>query len=101
MPGEVSRGDLEAAVTDFIDALELLNRELNGDPPSESVGATDLIPRVAAYAAFEVERMLEEVGERRHAREVKRAWGWVLDGDIDGLVQEGEWDDLARGDLRE
>lgn len=74
---------------DFLDALCAANRELNGKVPSESVGSIDdPIPRSAAYAVSEAERMLRDAGEAADARRVAMAWNLVLAGDIDDLVSE-------------
>jgi hypothetical protein len=79
--------DLEGAADDFLDALDSLNRELNGDDPSaEAASKSAVVSRDAAYAVAEVDRMLREHGNaRREAWAVETAWLAILAGDVDDL----------------
>jgi hypothetical protein len=87
---------LEKAVADLIDAMALLNTELNGTTPSETIGAAGEIPVEVAYAVAEINRLLRKLapfaistdatrGLARAAWLVETAWLAVLAGDIDDL----------------
>lgn len=87
-------GEVEAAASDFIAALDEYNRELNGPVPSERIdGADEYVPRRLTYAAGEVGRMLRVRGLSEAALRVETAWLAVLAGDIDDipahLAEEG------------
>ena len=93
--GSARRADLDAAVQDFIDVLETLNLELNGDVPSEGVGDTP----DAAYAVGEVSRMLRDDPETpRAAWLVETAWLAALAGDIDDLRQHVSDEEAGTGE---
>jgi hypothetical protein len=80
--------ELSAAVSDFIDALDALNHELNGAEPSAAVsGKADTVSTDAAYAVAEVARMLRDVGAEEEAWAVDTGWLAVLAGDIDDVRQ--------------
>jgi hypothetical protein len=85
---------LPLAIADFVDALEALNRELNGDVPSETIeGKADSVPRSVAYSVAEAASMLRDAGQDDWS--VNTAWEAVLAGDIDDLHEhlelEGDW----------
>lgn len=83
---------MDAAVADFLDAMRRLNKEMNGEVPSEVVrdGANDPVPRSVAYAISEVARQLGDTALELEAREVLIAWNAVLAGDIDDLDEHLE-----------
>jgi hypothetical protein len=65
----VSAENVEAALSDFIDALGALNHEVNGAEPSVvNSDTTGVISRDAAYAIAEVARMLRDARCEREAR---------------------------------
>ncbi len=74
-------GNVEYAMSDFIEAVERLNEEMNGAQPSAAVeGKEDYISRDVAYAVAEVSRMIPRrrpyhrcVGCRRHGTPFWRA----------------------------
>jgi hypothetical protein len=70
---------------DLIDALQRLNTELNGDPPSESGAGADSVPREIAYAVAEITRALRKAAQPDAAWKVDAAWNATLAGDIDDL----------------
>ena len=91
---------LGEAFGDYLSALALLNLELNGPTPSESInGKATSVPRELAYAAAEVARILRDRAARPDTPDrdkrtlldsawyVETAWLAVLAGDIDDLVQ--------------
>ena len=96
---QTSAEELAAAVSDFIDALEALNHELNGAEPSAVTSAKeDAVSREAAYAVAEVARMLRDAGAEREASAVETGWLAVLAGDIDDVPQHiGEEEAARRG----
>lgn len=87
--------DLDAPVADLLASLVRLNRELNGDMPSETQGAAS-IPREIVYAMAEIIRVLRRAIERPHetrsqvasdaAWTIETAWVAVLAGDIDDIL---------------
>lgn len=94
-PGSRSAGDFELAFGDYLDVLQVLNHELNGETPShvESAHAA-VLPRDLVYAISEVIRFLNERHEatERAGRTPDRAswraevaWAAVLAGDIDNI----------------
>jgi hypothetical protein len=84
----VNAQDLEAALSDFIDALNALNHELNGAEPSATVlGKASSVSTDAAYAIAEVTRMLRDANREREAWLVDTGWLAVLAGDIDDVRQ--------------
>jgi hypothetical protein len=92
LPSSSSAEALPLAVSDFIDALEALNVQLNGAVPSETVdGKAHSVPRTVAYSVAEVIRLLREA--RTDVWGVETAWAAVLAGDIDDLHEhlELEW----------
>ena len=104
-PGTVSAAtsagtpwQIEAAVSDFISALNDYNRELNGPGPSSAVEPKPgAIPRDVAYAVGEVVRMLREWGADQPAWRVETAWSAVLAGDIDDLREHLSGEEAALG----
>jgi hypothetical protein len=82
---------VERAVNDFLGVMSQLNREMNGEVPSEVVtGDDDLVPRDVAYAVSEVARQLGDTAHVIEAWEVDVAWNAVLAGDIDDLAEHIE-----------
>jgi hypothetical protein len=82
---------VERAVNDFFDVMSRLNREMNGDVPSEILtGGDDPVPRDVAYAVSEVARQLGDTAHIIEAWEVDVAWSAVLAGDIDDLAEHTE-----------
>jgi hypothetical protein len=93
-----SAQEVEAAVADFMDALDALNHELNGAVPSAAVSAeADAVSREAAYAVAEVARMLRDAGAEREESAVHTGWLAVLAGDIDDVRQHVAEEEAARG----
>lgn len=82
---EVSDHLLAQAMSEFFQALVVLNKEMNGDLPSESLDRADQVPREVAYGVAEVERMLRAANRAGDADRVEAAWVAVLAGDIDDL----------------
>ncbi len=87
---------LDEALASFLEGMSSLNRELNGDVPSEVVtGGADAIPISVAYAVAEVSRWLrdyegDEEGRGRASEAawlVDAAWSAVQAGDIDDIAQ--------------
>jgi hypothetical protein len=96
--GSASRSGeyLEKAVADLLDAMTLLNTELNGTTPSVTIEATAEIPRELAYAVAEITSVLRQQAPyangtdapqdiARSAWLVETAWLAILAGDIDDL----------------
>lgn len=88
-------GDLAPALADLVDSLAWLNRELNGDKPSEGQGAAS-VPRDVAYALSEIVRLLRTAADKggadagsiaTAAKKIEAAWGAVLAGDIDDIPE--------------
>jgi hypothetical protein len=87
--------DLETAVADVVATLEVLNHELNGKLPSETITtAPTLISTDVAYALAEIVRMLRDYEARtgdgsgaEAAWMVDTAWVAVLAGDIDDVKE--------------
>jgi hypothetical protein len=75
------------ALDDFLDALQALNLEMNGDNPSESYEGDATVPRTVAYSVGEVVRQLRESGAAMEASRAETAWLAVLAGDVDDLRQ--------------
>jgi hypothetical protein len=90
----------------FHTTLETLNRELNGEIPSESTGSADVVPTDVAYAVAEVTRMLRDYADKggalhpstglREAWLIETAWLAVLAGDIDDLQQHLNKEEATR-----
>lgn len=89
---------LDDAVSDAIDALASVNREVNGPVPSESAARDSEFPRKLVCAVDEILWCLREYQERvsdpsqakaagRAEWLIAMAWSAVLDGDIDDLKQ--------------
>jgi hypothetical protein len=96
---ETSLIGLEAAVSDFVDALEALNHELNGPEPSTAVSEkAEAVAVETAYAVAEVARMLREAGAEREAWAVDTAWLAILAGDIDDVRQHVTEEKATRGE---
>ena len=94
-----SLDELDAAVSDFVDALEALNHELNGSEPSAAVsGKADAVAVETAYAVAEVARMLREAGAAQEAWAVDTAWLAVLAGDTDDVRQHVAEEKATRGE---
>jgi hypothetical protein len=97
---------LEGAVADFIATLGTLNRELNGEIPSESTSSDDVVPTDVAYAVAEVTRMLRDYADAetssarapglKEAWLIETAWLAVLAGDIDDLQQHLNEEEATR-----
>jgi hypothetical protein len=85
---------LERALAELIEVMSRLNRELNGNVPSEAMGGgpDDPVPRDVAYAIFEVARELRDAAHVVDAWAVDVAWNAVLAGDIDDLVDHIEYE---------
>jgi hypothetical protein len=106
-PGEVNEGRLDEALSDLLDALEGLNRELNGPAPSENAWPPVAHPSVStavAYYVAVVTRMIRSYGERhsdptalRGAWLVETAWEAVLAGDIDDIKGHLAEEERVRG----
>lgn len=79
------------AVADLLDAMALLNREMNGPEPSQVSGVSDDgVPRSVAYAVSEVVRQLGSSAHVIEAWQIDVAWNAVLAGDIDDLADHIE-----------
>lgn len=90
-------GDVEHAMSDFIEAMARLNQEMNGAQPSAAVdGKEDYISRDVAYAVAEVTRMLRDAARVIEAWAVDTAWNAVLAGDIDDMAEHLEAEKRAR-----
>jgi hypothetical protein len=85
--GSALADQLTAALNDFLETLERLNHELNGETPSDVIDGVTEIPRDVVYAITEVVRFLREAGDAQAAWKVEAAWSAVLDGDIDNLQE--------------
>ena len=94
--GEISH--LEAAIVDCLNALDVLNREVNGPTPSATLIRTAMLPRNVVYAATEIARMLRESGQRARdmkreqvlaeaVRKIEMGWSAVRAGDIDKILE--------------
>lgn len=102
---EASRsGDAEtlsAALDDLVAAFVALNRDLNGDVPSASVGSeSDSVPRSVAAAVSEISQLLRRYpGSDPVATKavwvVDVAWDAVVAGDIDDLEEHLRLEALA------
>lgn len=90
--------NLPEAFADFLSTLGALNREMNGDVPSETFVSIDAIPTDIAYAVAEVARQLRDyqVAAASPSKpdsnidwewRADTAWAAVLAGDIDDLEQ--------------
>jgi hypothetical protein len=89
--------EIEAAVSDFLSALDAYNSELNGPVPASTSGSgLDAVPRDVAYAVGEVARMLRECGDDRSAWRVETAWLAVLAGDIDDVREHLAEEEASR-----
>ena|SRR5215207_250560 len=86
-PANALGSRLEDALADLVATLEQLNRELNGDTPSQAITGATEIPREVAYAVSEIARMLRDSGAAQDTWTVETAWNAVLAGDIDDLQQ--------------
>ncbi len=84
----------------FLDILQLVNIEVNGHTPSQTVNLhINELPRRLVYIISEIRDSCwdkfvytKDIKCRRAIYTVVRwidvCWGWILDGDIDDLVQE-------------
>jgi hypothetical protein len=96
--GPICAEQLKAAVSDFIDALNALNHELNGPEPSAAASSkADVVSTDAAYAVAEVARMLRDAGAEEEAWAVDTGWLAVLAGDIDDVPEHVAHEAAARG----
>jgi hypothetical protein len=91
-PGSVSgataagRG-LDAGLSSCLQALGVLNHELNGPRPSADTATRhDAVPRDVAYAVAEIARLLRVNHQEDAAWQVDTAWAAVLAGDIDDIA---------------
>jgi hypothetical protein len=92
---------LDAALGDLVAAFVVLNRDLNGETPSETVGLGSDPPRRVAWAVLAISQLLRDGigGELATARAVwvvEAAWGAVLDGDIDDIEEHLKLEEEAR-----
>jgi hypothetical protein len=78
--------------------LEVLNIEMNGNPPSESDEAEAAVPRTLVYSVGEVIRQLRESGAATEAVIAETAWLAVLAGDIDDLRSHARREQATQGD---
>lgn len=96
--GEDAMSRLEAAVVDCLNALDVLNREINGPIPSATSIRAAVLPRNVVYAATEITRMLRESGRGARSmrykkfldeavRKIEVGWSAVLAGDIDNILE--------------
>lgn len=87
---------LENAIADLLDAMAVLNTELNGAVPSKSFEREDKISLAIVFAVAEIVNLLRQRASRHGATEtaqnaasaawrVEAAWLAVLHGDIDDL----------------
>lgn len=87
---------LENAIADLLDALAVLNTDLNGTVPSEGFERDDKISLAIVFAVTEIVNLLRQRANRRGATETAQhaaraawraeaAWLAVLHGDIDDL----------------
>jgi hypothetical protein len=73
-------------LADFIDALHMLNHEINGPKPSATIGDDAKVVQTAvAYSVAEVARMLRDDGLDEAAWMVDTGWLAILAGDIDDI----------------
>jgi len=83
------------SLSDLVQTLDRLNRQLNGETPSEQTSGAESIPRRLVYALAEISRLLHDAatasGGRSDLREaswqIDQAWSAILAGDIDDLGQ--------------
>lgn len=90
---------LDAALDDLVAAFVALNRDLNGDAPSATVGPGSDVPRQAAVAVSEIGQLLRRQSGAVAARAVwivDAAWDAVLAGDIDDLPEHLKLEEEAR-----
>ena len=90
-------GDVERAMSDFIEAMQRLNQEINAEQPSAAVdGKEDYVSRGVAYAVAEVTRMLRDAARVSEACAVEAAWNAVLAGDVDDVAEHLKAESWAR-----
>ncbi len=92
---------LDAALDDLVAAFVVLNRDLNGDAPSASVGPGPHVPRSVAVAVSEINQLLRRYpgtnpGVKRGVWVVDAAWDAVLAGDVDDLAEHLSLEEHAR-----
>ncbi len=100
---------LQAAVADCLQTLAVLNREMNGDVPSSTVGGVEEVPRSLVYAVSEIVRMLRDCQEHAESKgqsdaavfakaawRIETAWSAVLAGDIDNILKHVEGEEAGR-----
>lgn len=106
-PGGRFTDDAREAVAHVITMLDALNRELNGPVPSEAIGPSAEMPRGAAVAMSRIVRRLTECSilapdshESEHflraAWRVEAAWGGVLAGDKDDILEAVDAEEAKR-----
>lgn len=84
-------------MSDFIEAMQRLNQEINAEQPSAAVdGKEDYVSRGVAYAVAEVTRMLRDAARVSEACAVDAAWNAVLAGDVDDVAEHLEAENWAR-----
>ncbi len=93
---------LNAALDDLVAAFVVLNRDLNGDAPSASIGpGRPHVPRSVAVAVSEINQLLRRYpgtnpGVKRGVWVVDAAWDAVLAGDVDDLAEHLSLEEHAR-----
>jgi len=100
-------GRITEATDDVIRVLGRLNREINGDIPSESTKRDALISRELVFLITEILRILRSAVDEaedtrmkdefaRQERRISTAWYGVLSGDIDDIQQYVDDEERAR-----
>lgn len=97
-PGRSDEQLLDAAIADYLDALQAFNVEMNGERPSATFDGADDVPRSLAYATSEVDSMLRKAGAPERAELVAVAWNMVLAGDFDDVAADAR-QELAATDF--
>ena len=100
-------GHIADAADDVIQVLVNLNRQINGDMPSESISGDTMISRQIVFAITEIIRLLRSASDeaedagikaefRRQEWRISTAWYAVLSGDIDDVEQYIADEETAR-----
>lgn len=96
-----------AATDDVIHTLGRLNKQINGDVPSQSVTRVAMIHRQIVFAVEEIRRLLRVAADQlteenaksefiRQEWRISVAWYAVICGDIDSLERYIADEDIAR-----